>query len=282
MTTAQDIFACPNGKLSQFVEFQKLPVAAFSSYQYASLWQSVGGPGGAGSAPTSGKANGRVCTKSTVGALPFLDAPNGKSLYLKGINFTGVGQEPCHVVIVDRLAEIQILLAEATGSFTGCDASSKLASTAGRGDGGIILAEAFGGALGTATNFSLGYTNQNGTGSRSTGTLTSVASCVRGCNLFAAQGLAIPLQSGDWGVRSLDSVTAVSGSGTGNVLFTIAKVVGEFSAYAASQNYERDFYMELPIMQKLRNDACLSVLICGNGTVSTSIPFVGTLEVVAL
>lgn len=281
MTTENDVFNAANLREQQFIDFQLVCPVATVAYQGCSTVQWGTGY----TPPTSGKANGRVCTKTSVGALPFTAPPGSKHWFLKGATFVAnqsAAANSLTIYIVDRLAEVQLLLAETSGAITGCDASGKLGSTAGRGDGALIYAEACGASLGTSTTLSLGYTSQVGTGSRSTGSVSSLASQVQG-GPFTATTPFLPFQAGDWGARSIDSITAVSGSGTGNILVSLVKVLGEVSMSSQGCVSERDFCMEFPIMQRVRDDAFLQFIVIGQTTFTASnASLLGTLELVAL
>jgi len=108
-----------------------MPVGSHPVYVPQSCWLATGIPN-PGSLPSSGKANGRVCTRTTVGAFPIRTPPNGKKNFLRGVHYlnaaaTGVGT----LWVLDRLADVQLAHNEANGSITGCDASSKLGPATG-------------------------------------------------------------------------------------------------------------------------------------------------------
>lgn len=243
-----------------------------------SLWRGTGNPG-AGAAPTAGVTNGRVCTVSTAGAIPFPNPSSGTTHLVAGggaIILPGAdGATSGTWYVFDRVADVNILQNEGSASITGCTATSRLKSTSGAGDGCQIFIEV-NATLGTSTTFTLGYTNEKGTSSKTTQNIVTTASQAvdKSCNSRMFQGLA----DGDVGVRSIDSVTAVSGSGAGRITVCLVRPLG--TIVMPTRSYcDIDYVLQLPRARKIFNSSCL--MLVWVGAVQASAPtFFGNLKIV--
>lgn len=125
----------------------------------------------------------------------------------------------------------------------------------------------------TATTFTVSYTNQAGVAGR-----TSIAQVIGGTTARQPRHLVpIPLQSGDTGVRSVESVTLAGTTGTiGNfgillykpiALFAVGNKTNDGLADGLSAANMTGFLAEIP------DDACLSLLVQtpGNSPLSAQI-----------
>lgn len=246
-----------NGKRSFFNK-------AFPSTTVAGIphtaWLATGFPG-AGTTTATGKANGTVCNSSTAGALDFTNAAGGTTQALVSFEaaptaVAGVGS----LILYDRICHCNINHNESNGSFTGMSATTRL----GASEGGFLFLEVVS-AFSAATNtLNFGYTNQAGVGSRTTPNFTTVASSIAGRSPLASL-LYVPLQAGDTGIRSLDTVTLVSGTATGTMNAVIGRMLAVLPITAAGVAIGRDTVMEMMQLPKLYDNSCLSFLFIPNG-----------------
>ena len=158
-----------------------------------SLWTAGGFPS-AGVAPAA-TANA-IPNSTTLGALPFTNPTGGPLSYLAaamGFSSSTAGT----LIVYDRV------LHSAGLNGTVITAQSTTGSTADRGDhiGNQLFIEGYTALGSTATNVVASYTNAAGVAGRTTVSQPLFASFP----VAAMQGL--PLQAGDTGVRSVESVT---------------------------------------------------------------------------
>jgi hypothetical protein len=259
--------AAGNGKRSFFNKiFPSTTVAGIPH----TAWLATGIPG-AGTTTATGKANGTACTSATAGALDFVNAAGGTTEYLVGVEAaplaaTGVGT----IILYDRLCHVNIAHSEATGAVTGMGATTRLAL----GEGGFLFTEVTSALSAASNTFNFTYTNQAGVGSRTTPNVATVASAVVGRSATAS--LIIPLQAGDGGIRSLDSLTLVSGSATGNINLVIGRLLAALPLTTAGVCIGRDTVMELMQLPKLYDASCLSFLFIPNAAGTPT--FVGSTQ----
>ena len=110
--------------------------------------------------------------------------------------------------------------------------------------------------LGAATPTAvLTYTNQSGTAGRTTGN-TTMGAVTQGC--LQTGGFFIPLQAGDTGVRSVESI-AITGTTTGTVTVGFAKPITLLPTSAGAY-VERDMVLQTPKMFQVRDNAALQWL----------------------
>lgn len=164
-----------------------------------SLFYTAGMPGAA-AAPSPGIAGESLTTYS--GQLPFTNPGSGNS-YLSRFFVTSTGIGTCS--LMDRLwhnsgIDVTVTTAQTVNSVT-WPARDRDGSTNGEG---VLVALEVSSTLGNAgevTTCTISYTNQSGTAGR-TGTLPSIPGTA-----IAGSFLRFALQSGDTGVRSIQSIT---------------------------------------------------------------------------
>lgn len=141
------------------------------------------------------------------------------------------------------------------------------------GDGVHAAVEVYS-AIGTgASSFTTVYTNQAGTGTR-----TSIATVFGGSgNRELGRFFDIPLQQGDSGVRSVESLTlAGTTSGTGNFGVTLYKPLLHFPIRSANQVHSFDPLLAMgALLPEILDSACLFWLVRPVGI--TSGPFLAHL-----
>ena len=111
----------------------------------------------------------------------------------------------------------------------------------------------------TAVTATVRYTNQAGTGSRTSQTLNLPAS--RAVDSISI----IPLQTGDTGVRSVQGVTLSATTGSaGNFGVTLFKPLAIIPLIAGVRNYKNFFFTAS--MEEIHDDACLWAMVMPAGS----------------
>lgn len=147
-----------------------------------------------------------TCDSTTNGAIGQRNAGSG-SLYAWIKNWLMAISGPGTLMMADRLAHVSGL----SGTVTTAQAINTPALTrATSGDRVMAAVEIFTAIGGTATTATVSYTNQAGTAGR-----TSQPIAIGGTNLNGPGTLLpISLQSGDYGIRSVQSITLAGTTGT--------------------------------------------------------------------
>lgn len=191
------------------IPISKLSATSKGAGLFHSLW-TVGGFPAAGSAP--GSANGVIPTKSTVGALNFVDAGASENTFLAQLSL--VGATAGTFFLYDRLWHNSAL----NGTLATAQTFTQPALTRHTDGVGVeIWLEWYTATGSTAVTATVSYTNSDGVSGRS-GTCSIAASPVAG------QMMQVSLQAGDKGVLSVQSVTLSATTGTaGNFGVTLLK-----------------------------------------------------------
>lgn len=154
--------------------------------------------------------------RTTAGAIGQLNPAGGSQLSVIGARFSALNAG--QYIVCDRLSHQGGLAGNVTGAqTTNLPTAALTRYTSGEGVWlGLTIQTAIGS---TATTVSAEYTNQAGTGSRNTPLVQIGGTGFNGLGRF----ILLPLESGDTGVRSVESVTLTASTGTlgsiGVVLF---------------------------------------------------------------
>lgn len=144
------------------------------------------------------------------------------------------------------------------------------------GQGVQMMAVSLGSRSGGQT-FQIIYTNQDGVGERitpiirSNNTSTINGALINTSGTLSIQGSSpfLPLQSGDTGVRSIQSIKMISGVDVGIFALVLVKPIATLnfcdSNTVAYKNHVSDSGLVPP---KIENDAYLNFLVCSNGSFS--------------
>lgn len=256
ISSFDDFLSCAlRGKYQKLV-IQKLLGSTSTNRLWYSTWIADGTPT-TGSYGAVGLANGRVCNQSTSGAINFATASIGKQLYL--LNCFIVTNTASSVLsfntLVDRISDCTVLHSSSTGTITGLDATSRLGSTGGRGDGAQIFIEVQSTFSAASNSFQIQYTNQNGVSGRLTPVFSTVAA--RGNGNCATNSLYIPLQVGDTGVRSIQAITQSPGTATGQMTICLVKQLYENNIPIIGVGVSKDTITDIHQLPIIYNDACL-------------------------
>lgn len=221
ITTADGWFAAAKQK----IYWTKTTAVTTTAANPFSMWAAVGNPG-AGTLAVGNTTTGVLFDDTTAGA-PLVTAFGGSATgYLAAGRYRN--SVAASLILYDRLwgAGAVSLTSAATTNF------ASQPSVTGRLPGGTdygnldILFEITTNATGSGTA-SVGYTNQAGTGSRSTGTVTIGA-------INSPRVVICPLQAGDQGVQKIDSMTVVAAATAGAANVILARRLGVFDIRVAN------------------------------------------------
>ena len=155
------------------------------------------------------------------------------------------------------------------------------------GDGVQVMAVSVAPPSGSGgATFVIEYTNSAGVSGRISPTVTMNIVTANGQLISAVNGSAVdrsvpflPLQAGDSGVRSIQSVTMTSGSDVGLFTLVLVKPLADAPLYGFDAPYEQIPYIHKSEMIEIKNDACLGYIANLQGNVGTG-RIQGTLEFV--
>ena len=215
-----------------------------------SLWTYNGMPAG-GAVPTTGA----IPDLALQGAIPFTPATGGRDKHLIGASITPITAGV--YLLYDRLFHIGGLNATLTTAQTiqGSPASPALTRNTG-GAGNIAFYEIYTAIGTTSTTLTMTYTNQAGTGSR-TSTINIGATGFREITRMQR----IPLAAGDSGIQAIEQIQLTDTTGTlGNFGITIAQPLAWTPVNAPGTMGWRDYTTGLPGIPVINPDACLALM----------------------
>jgi hypothetical protein len=201
------------------------------------MWKNVG-------TPNAGTVPGTVAapTKATTGALQGItNAGGARQKFL--VEYSMHGEHKCGMLLYDRLLHIDGLNGT---TLTAQTVGGTLTRNTG-GEGNQIWIIHYGSTGTSSSSILATYTNQDGTGSRTTNIRSTRAT--NGENEVTS----LPLQAGDTGVQSVQSVTFQS---TATSTTEWGCVIVKPIAFIAAGNSRSIFDGPYPLIE---DDACLSV-----------------------
>lgn len=275
-----------NGKYTR-VDFNKITgAAAYTAGRWYDMSPLNGYPIANAWAGTA--LNWRSCDELTGNGTQIFGLPNGGNVstdtkhVLNGSAITGVATGvPAQLMLVDmqgyfpginmNVSTLQTLVGTPTLRYTdGVGIRAYLVNTATTGA--------------TAHNLSMSYTNQSGTAGR---TLPVTVSCTASAitphithSGTAANnyGPFLPMASGDYGIRSVQSVQLSAASGAGTAALVLAKPLLSIPITTLSVASERDFVNQLPSFPQIKDGACLTWLYFTGAATAAASSFYGHLE----
>lgn len=133
--------------------------------------------------------------------------------------------------------------------------------------------------------FTVNYTNQDGVAGRITPSVTMSTQFVNGTVLHSVQAAAanenngpfLPLQIGDTGVRSVESVTIGGIGDVGLFSLVLVKPLATFALRGIDAPTEIDYLTDMASMPEIKDDAYLNFIALPNGTLSGA-PIHGIIE----
>jgi len=194
---------------------------------------------------------------------------------------TSAGVLPMPIVICDYLLYYPTIGEDTTGEQFLTNSVSLPRYT--DGEGVMVLALSVAARTGGQTFF-INYTNSSGVSGRISKTVTQNGLAVTGSvvtsglAIAGTAGLFIPLQNGDTGVRSIESVT-MNGVDVGLFSLVLVKPLADAMIRGVDAPVEVDFFLDKKEMPIIEDDAYLSFLIMPSGSV-TGVPILGTIKTI--
>ena len=235
------------------------PASSPIAGRWNSLWQYIKHPGGPGAAPG---ATPRNPTNATDGSFFHTNPGGGRQKWLHG-GWASVSV-PGALLLCDRLGDVS--------GFSGANSSTQSVSGGSLSVSRYTGTGAVGNQIGveiyvnvgtTPTTIFATYTNEQGTGSRTTDTVTFGGTNFREAQRF----ILLPLQSGDKGVRSVESVKLAASTGSaGDFGITIYHSLIIFPVGAAAIPASIPLSVEPPGHVEVKTGACFSFLWFPNTT----------------
>ena len=133
--------------------------------------------------------------------------------------------------------------------------------------------------------FTVKYTNQDGVSGRVTPAVTMSTQIVNGTILhsqgsgtaYTNNGPFLPLQQGDTGVRSVESVTIGGIGDVGLFALVLVKPLATFSWFGSDSATEVDYLTDMASMPQIMDDAYLGLIAMPNATLAGA-PIIGIIE----
>jgi hypothetical protein len=138
----------------------------------------------------------------------------------------------------------------------------------------------------TAHNISISYTNQTGTAGRAlpvtvAGTASAITPHITHSGVAANNyGPFLPLQSGDTGIRSVQSLTLSAASGSGTAALVLCRPITTIPITTAGVFAERDLVNQLPSLPVIQDGACLVWLYFAGSATAASTNIYGNIQTV--
>lgn len=196
---------------AQRIGWNKLSITTVAGGFY-SMWDVQGDPG-AGLMAIGNTTTGIVPTDGTAGAFTINAPTGGNLLYLAQANIGAAG--PLSGILYDRLWHAGSFNAnQAIGTPFNTSSPAALTRPDANGENTELWLEVNAAISNTATSISIGYTNSAGTSGRATPAISIQ-------NLPTRRMALLPFQTGDVGIRSIQSFTTsgtVASAGTFNLI----------------------------------------------------------------
>lgn len=146
----------------------------------------------------------------------------------------------------------------------------------------VIVAPGSGGA---GVTFVCSYTNSAGVVGRTTRPVDITTQIATGT--IASSGAAtnnlvgpfLPLQEGDLGVRSIESITFTGVTDVGLLTLVLVKPIAQFSLREAGAPVEIEYFRNFSALPEIEDNAYLN-LICHPGGTIAAAPIIGTIETI--
>lgn len=190
---------------------------------------------------------------------------------------------PCVLMLVDLLGFYPITTVTTTGAQTLNNTVTLPRYTDGAGVQAFLTPST---VMGAATpNLSIGYTNSANTASRATpttlpigNTAAAVTSIVYSGTGSGKYGPFMPLQAGDAGIRSVQSVTISVSYVSGVLNLVLCKPLMTLPITTLGVTAERDLVNQFMSMPKVYDEACLAWLMLAGAATPVASPLSGHLE----
>jgi hypothetical protein len=192
---------------------------------------------------------------------------------------------PAVMMLVDQVAMFTVSSVTTTGaqSFTGTQTLPRYATGAGL-QAFIVPSVVMG--VGTPT-IQLGYTNAAGTSGRLTpaspslpiaNTTSPVGSIIYSGTGAGKYGPFMPLQAGDTGIRSIESINLSATMTSGSLVVILAKPIFTLPLTTVGVASERDLVNQLPSMPRIFDGANLQWLIYAGASIPINTAYYGSID----
>ena len=227
------------------VGFLKVTATSGAAGRFFSFWRVAGDPV-VGAIPTT---SATVCDKDTIGAMSYTHPTAPDKSYLAGASANLSISST--LILYDRLLHCGGLNATLTTPQTVGGATVTRSTQKNQ-----MYLEVYTAIGGTTANITVSYTNQSGVSGRAT------ISTVTFSFAPAGQMILLPLQEGDTGVQSIQSVTLSASTGTvGNFGITVLRPIVMLGCVANVEQAKDALTTYLP---EIEDNSCLSLMMqCG-------------------
>jgi hypothetical protein len=215
---------------------------------------------------------GAVCTNLTSGAVPIA-SPGSSSVNAYLLNFGTNHQTGTNIVmLIDLLVAAGNILATSGSAQTVSSAALTRYTTG----AGVYMTYDVTTPLGsTAQNLTASYTNQAGASGQSTGAQAMTASCIAFRTQPIISGFACPLQAGDYGVRTVSTVTMSATNSAGAFALLLFYPLMIIPTLATTSWVEKPISQVVAQLAQLQSDAsyntaCLTFYVL-TSTTSTGV-----------
>lgn len=251
ITTMDGVVAAISGGQNEYI--YKAAVTAEGAGTWHSHWKTAGNPT-AGATPAVGA--GVAPTKATTGAFIFTNPGASITSYLLQLSVQNTSRAT--IRLYDRLVHTSGLSGTSTVSQTVNSAAITRPDALGAGT--ELWLEFYSAIGATGATLTVTYTNQDGTASR-TGTYVHPANAES-----VGQMVPVTLQSGDTGVRSVQSVIWSVSTGTlGDFGIVILRHLAFYPIISADSSGEGYDFARLG-MPRIYDDACIAIAVFASGT----------------
>jgi hypothetical protein len=254
-------------------------------------------------------AAGRFYNSFTLGGMPVAGTYSGTALNFQPLTDSSQGAwwhggnvspDTKHLLNLEMVSAVAtavpswMLLVDLLGYYPGINMNSATAQTLvngssisryTNGQGVMAFLEMTATSGATAHNIAMSYTNQGGTPGRALGATTActpsaiVPHLTHSGTAAGNFGPFLPLQSGDFGIRSVQSVTMSAASGAGTAALVLAKPLGKMPLTTVSVAGGRDFLFNMPSLPKIEDGACLAALIFTGGALAANSNIYGMADI---
>lgn len=217
---------------------------------------------------------GTAVNRSTVGALfPHLSNPSGSDKkYLLTVGYSS-GTTLNQILLVDKL----VAASGVSGNVNTAQTTDTTSLTRYTDGAGVLATMEVTTALGaTASNVTLSYTNQDGTSGRTSPSVAMTTSAITGRLVPVETGPFMRLSNGDFGVRSVQSVTLSAAMGAGVLNLYLYKPLHWLPGIATNIYVERDSTVQIDGLTELVRGSdsqlgMLSYFVMPNGTTTGNV-----------
>lgn len=265
----------------QEVLFSKTAPAAQVAGAFHTSWAYTGIPAAGSWAGAGGSTTATLvtCDSTTAGAIPLVSptTASGENPYVITASVMPTTSVAGTLILVDRIADTGALTTTAGGTCTLTMPGGGWARST-SGVGVMASVESLTGTPTAGTVVTMTYTNTASVGSRVSGSATSVAGTHR---VVGTSGPFINLQSGDLGIKSIESLSITTATAL-NIALVVYKPVLMIPCVTANYYAERDMVIQTPKLPKLDvaadKTACLQWVFLTNA--STTPIIVGSVSTV--